>query len=640
MSSESLTQPLHFPISAIVGMDIVKKALICALINPKIKCVLIRGDSGIAKTTISRSISGNLSEMKIINIPLNVTSEQLFGGLNIEETLKKGSIEIQKGLLSKSDGNLTFIDDINLLDQKVLSAILECIISKKVIVERESVSTSYECNTTLIATMNPEHIDLSSHVLDRFDICAYAVFPEDLNEREEILRRNMEYIRDPKKLISDYYKKDEDISNTIKKAKEILPLVTISDELISIIVDLCIKVGAQGYRGSISMLNTSMALAAMNSRDEVTKKDIEEAAELCLPHRRDYTPPAQPPAEPPNSPEDEKDSDESSEDDNNQSNLDQSPPKDNDLHDNLPKNDDNLNKDENKDEKTNSPEEQIFEIGDQFIVKNYLGDRPKQLKNTKSRKGKRDLVESGDNTGRYSRSRIPNNTVIDVAFDATIRAAAPHQRERHSDSLSIVIEKQDIREKIRERRCGCTIMFVVDASGSLGVRKRMTTVKGAILSMLRDSYVKRDRLGMIAFRRDSAELILPPTKSVEYGYKQLETLPTGGKTPLGKALLTSSDFMTTYIRSHQEESCCVVMITDGRANVPVKEGTDANKEAREIAQSISVPGLRWIIVDASTDFIHFDNAKNIANDLKGTYLKLENLNADTFAKKIRSAIDE
>ena len=166
----------------------------------------------------------------------------------------------------------------------------------------------------------------------------------------------------------------------------------------------------------------------------------------------------------------------------------------------------------------------------------------------------------------------------------------------------------------------------------------MAAVKGAILSMLRDSYVKRDRIGMMAFRRDSAELILPPTKSVEYSYRQLEELPTGGKTPLGEALVKVNDLMTSYSRSHKGESCYVVLITDGRANVPLREGADANTEALEMAKGLSIPQVRWIVIDASTGYIRFDNARRLAEALCGTYFRLEDLNADNLADGVRALI--
>jgi magnesium chelatase subunit D len=248
------------------------------------------------------------------------------------------------------------------------------------------------------------------------------------------------------------------------------------------------------------------------------------------------------------------------------------------------------------------------------------------------------MVESSNSSGRYARSRIPSEKTHDIAFDATVRAAAPYQKSRDHSDLAINIQNQDVREKVREMRAGCTILFLVDASGSLGVRKRMTAVKGAILSMLRDSYVKRDRIGMMAFRRDSAELILPPTRSVEYSYRKLEEMPTGGKTPLSEALVTVNEYMTSYSRAHMGEMCYVVLITDGRANVPLAEGVNANEEVLKLAEDMVIPQVRWVVIDASAGFIRFDNAERLAQALGGTYFRLEDLNADRLAESVRAVI--
>lgn len=249
------------------------------------------------------------------------------------------------------------------------------------------------------------------------------------------------------------------------------------------------------------------------------------------------------------------------------------------------------------------------------------------------------MARSDDGTGRYARARIPCGRTHDVAFDATIWAAAPYQRIRHNSRLAIAVEERDLREKVRERRSGVTLLFLVDASGSLGVRRRMATVKGAILSMLRESYVKRDRVGLMAFRREDADMILPPTRSVEYSYQRLEELPTGGKTPLGEALIRVDEYMTAYSRCHIGERCYVILVTDGRANVPLKAGTDANEEAQQLAGGLKIPNVKWIVVDAGQGYPHFDNAERLAEKLGARYFKLEDLDADRFAENVKTAID-
>ena len=619
-----------YPFTAVVGMDDAKRALECALVNPNIRAVLLRGSEGSAKTLLSRAAAG-LTDKEIVNCPLNVTDEQLFGGLDIEEALRTGRSKLQPGLLARAHGNILYIDDVNLMDRGMLAGILDAVMTGTVHVERGPISDTYPCDTTLIATMNPDDSDLSGHVLDRFDLVAYAP-PRDEAQRRQILERNSVFSQDPEGFVRLFEGDEEAERMKVSRAVKILPLVTISDELISVISELCIRVSADGLRGDLAMVNCAKSLAALNGRDEVMKKDVEEAAVLCLPHRRNYEmeppPPQEPPEdepEPPEPPEDQQD--------------DQEPPPPEEQDE-----DDDRDDDDNDQEQPPPPElpdveNMMFEIGRQFRVIDYLESNERLPSRTKTRKGRRAMAKSADGTGRYARARIPQGRCTDVAFDATLRAAAPYQRSRKSENLSIVIEGQDIREKVRERRSGATLMFLVDASGSLGVRKRMATVKGAILSMLRDSYVKRDRIGLMAFRREGAEVILPPTKSVEYSYNRLEELPTGGKTPLGEALVKVDEYMTSYSRCHIGERCYIVLVTDGRANVPLTPGADANEEVQKMAEDLSIPNVKWIVVDASSGFPHFDNAERLAQKLGARYFKLEDLDADRFAEGVKAALD-
>lgn len=617
-----------FPFTAVIGMDDSKRALECALINPNIKTVLIRGGCGSAKTTLARAV-GSITDRMVVNCPLNITDEQLFGGIDVEQAMRTGEATLQPGLLSKADGNILYIDDINLMDRGMLAGILDVIATGVVNVERGPISSSYHCDTTLIATMNPDDCDVSSHVLDRFDLCAYS--PEMTEEqRASILQRNMEFCDDQEGFLKSFSEIEEAERKKMATASKILPMVTISDELIDVISELCIKVGADGLRGDLAMVNCSKSLAALNGRDEVMKKDVEEAAVLCLPHRRNYDQPPPPQEEPPE--QDEDDGQQQNDDQNETSEQDEDQQQGDDHQDDL---------EQNGQPPMEMPdlEEMMFEIGRQFRVIDYLDSNERLPSRTKTRKGRRAMAISADGTGRYARSKIPVGDKRDIAFDATLRAAAPYQNVRERNGLSFVIEPQDIRTKVRERRSGNTLLFLVDASGSLGVRKRMSTVKGAILSMLKESYVKRDRIGMMAFRRDSAEIILPPTKSVEYSYKCLEEMPTGGKTPLSEALICVNEYMTAYARCHVGERCFVILVTDGRANVPLQEGKDANEEVQRIAEDIGVPNVRWIVVDASGGFMRFDNAQRLAEKMGARYFRLEDLDADRFAEGVKAAID-
>ncbi len=627
-----------FPFSAVCGMDDAKRAICCALANPNLRTVLIRGGPGSAKTVLARA-AGPLSGKKVVNVPVNVAEEQLFGGMDVDATIREGRPVMRKGLLSRADGNILYVDDVNLMDQRVLASLLDCVMSGRAVIEREGISAEYDVDALMIATMNPSDSDMSPHMLDRFDLCAYSDGEAD---RLEVLRRASAYQKDPAGFREMYRSEEDDIRSGIGRAKAILPLVMISDDLLGVAAELSGKILADGFRGDIAMANASMAIAALNGRDEVTRKDLEEAAMICLAHRRNYVPDApQPPRE-----QDERQEPKIDEDD-----RPDDPPEGGDREDNRTEDTSNSPEGNSPSEPQQEPpedpgmpdirqmlDEMMFEIGEQFRVIDYLDDKGRAVRRTSSRNGRRAMAESADSAGRYARSRRPAGKPADIAFDATVRAAAPYQKSRDHGGLAVKIESRDIREKVRERRSGCTIMFLVDASGSLGVRKRMAAVKGAVLSMLRDSYVKRDRIGLMAFRRDSAELILPPTRSVEYSYRKLQELPTGGKTPLGEALAAAGDFMTSYSRSHPGEACYVVLITDGRANVPLREGSDANEEARKLAEDMAVPQARWIVIDAGAGYVRFDNAEKLAMALEGTYFRLEDLNADRLAESVRAAI--
>ncbi len=622
--------PVTFPFTAVVGMDDAKRALTCAFVGSHIHTVLLRGGRGTGKSVLARSVA-KLTGKKIINCPLDVTEEQLYGGLDVEKAVSTGEMVLEPGLLSRADGNILFIDDANLMDRSIFAGILNVVLSERVTVERGPISAEYPCRTVLVATMDPEDVDISAHLLDRFDLCAY---PSEIgpSERKLILERERRFSEDPEGFLALFEKSESEVYEWIQRAKRILPLVTVSNELVAVISELCVKVGADGLRGDLATYNCSKVLAALNGRDEVGRKDIEEAAVLCLPHRRNYDlpPPEVPPEEEQKGPEDTPpENEENPQNEKTQTNGSDDPEESQEEGSSPPENMPDLP----------DLEEMMFEIGRQFKVIDYLHENGRLPTRTKTRKGLRSMAVSADGTGRYARSRIPSDHPKDIAFDATIRAAAPYQRNREKHGLSFSIESSDIREKVRERRSGATLLFLVDASGSLGVRKRMATVKGAILSMLRDSYIKRDRVGLMAFRRDSAEMILPPTRSVEYSYKHLEDLPTGGKTPLGEALVKVNEYMTAYARCHIGESCYIILVTDGRANVPLKEGMNANEEVQDLAEELVIPSVKWIVVDAGAGFPHFDNALRLAEKLEAKYFRLEDLDADRFAESVKTAID-
>lgn len=236
----------------------------------------------------------------------------------------------------------------------------------------------------------------------------------------------------------------------------------------------------------------------------------------------------------------------------------------------------------------------------------------------------------------------------DLAFDATIRAAAPHQPMRPRRGVSIVIEEGDIREKIRERKIGNLLVFAVDASGSMGT-KLMVETKGAIFSLLLDAYQKRDKVGFVAFRETQAEVLLPPTDSIDLAKKLLENLPTGGKTPLAEGMLTSYEVIVQQLRKDPFLLPLLILVSDCRANVPLSESRKLRasplgkgfayvvNESLEIADQIRKDGrIRTLLIDVNEELTSAQLSLRLAQAMGAQYFRLDDLRAPGILEAVES----
>lgn len=280
--------------------------------------------------------------------------------------------------------------------------------------------------------------------------------------------------------------------------------------------------------------------------------------------------------------------------------------------------------------------ETYFETGAPFEVQDLR--LPKE-KETKDGAGRRSKTVSKDKRGRYTKSRLPKEKTGDIAFDATFRAAAPHQLDRGQESgRKILIEHQDIRQKVREKKIGNLVLFVVDSSGSMGASQRMTAAKGAILSLLVDSYQKRDRVGMVAFKGNRAEVLLPPTNSVELASARLEELPTGGKTPLSSGLQLGLDIIRRELRKDECLATLMVLVTDGKANVSIQKEARPFEEAKEIAANIKSAGAKSIVIDTETGFVRLGKLQELSDALGGRYYPLEDIKAEAISNLVKETV--
>jgi len=290
-------------------------------------------------------------------------------------------------------------------------------------------------------------------------------------------------------------------------------------------------------------------------------------------------------------------------------------------------------------EQPDSSTETHFGSGASFEVKDFRLPKEKEIKDGAGRRSK---TVSTDKRGRYTKSALPKEKPNDIAFDATFRAAAPYQISRGQGSgvrsQKILIEPQDIRQKVREKKVGNLVLFVVDSSGSMGANQRMAAAKGAILSLLVDSYQKRDKVGMIAFKGDRAEVLLSPTNSVELASARLEELPTGGKTPLASGLQLGFETIERELRKDERLATLLVLLTDGKANVSMQKNGKPFEEAKAIAHHIKEIGAKAIIIDTETGFVRLGRLQELSEAMEGRYYTLEDIKAETISNLVKEVI--
>ncbi|MDO5787306.1 MAG: VWA domain-containing protein [Phascolarctobacterium sp.] len=635
-----------YPFAAVVGQEQAKKALLIALVNPKAGGLLIGGRKGTAKSVLARSTKELIEPKQFIDLPLNVTEDMLFGSIDIEYAVSKGQKRFAPGILARANENVLYIDEVNLLRQELLLAVLDANAAGLNQVERDGISFTHPVHLTVLATMNPEEGVLPQHILDRFGMYVDVTSEMELEQRIKIMRQALAYGSDVASFRKEYATATQELRTKIAGAMELLPQIQLSDAMLILAAQMVSQALCAGHRAEIYLLEAAKALAALAGRAYVLPKDVEEAAQFVLPHRMRKLPE---PQEPEESEQDNPEQDED-ESENNDDEAQDNPPDDN----NLPfppvdNNDDGSaddeqdeneqdEKDEQEPQQNNNQratEEQIADIDKGFRLPKMLLDLGKD-RNIRRGSGKRSTTRTDLKQGRYVRAELPKAKVEDLAFDATIRAAAPFQKMREDNGCALNIKPEDLRQKVREKRIGNTFLFAVDASGSMGARERMRAVKGAIFYMLQEAYQKRDRVGMIAFRRQKAEVLLPITRSVDLAQKCLAELPTGGKTPLADGLAVALQTLSMLNKHDSELEPILVLVTDGRANATEENGGDPVHSALKMAERIGKAKITSVVIDTESDFIKLGLAKRIAAAMGANYYTLQRLSKDSIIRIVRS----
>ena len=674
----------RFPFTGIVGQTAMKRALLLNAINTKIGGVLIRGKKGTAKSTAVRSLAALLPEVevlqgcpyscspgalqglchlceggvgdgqpisrqvRIVDLPVGATEDRLVGSLDIEQAIKSGNRSFEPGLIATTHRGILYVDEVNLLNDHLVDVLLDAAAMGRNYVEREGISVSHAADFILVGTMNPEEGDLRPQLLDRFGLAVEVDGTFAPEERREVVRRRIAYEADPYAFMEQWQDSEEEERGRIQASRQLLPQVQVGDDILELITDICAEYQVDGMRADIVMYKASSTIAAYEGRTQVSPEDVREAAQMALLHRQRRQPFQQPHLV-------TEQLDTMVEQFQNQSS--QREPSDQGSNSNQDQ-DDGESDQSNRDEppEGSGPQDQLFEVGTPFSIHSLQVQPPDRRARTSG--GRRANTISGTATGHYIGAKIPEAKASDLALDATLRAAAPHQQQRRGEQLApdsppfvkggqggflpaFLLEPWDIREKVRETKTGSLILFVVDASGSMGAQRRMVAVKGAILSLLLDAYQRRDRVGLISFRGTSAEVILPPTSSVDLAEQHLQEMPTGGRTPLSRGLYLALDVIETEKMKDRDVLPLIVLLSDGRANVAMGTSGEGRPkclpmdEAKAVAALVQQQHIPAAVVDTEVDFIRLGLAQPIAEAMGAHYLKLEDLQADSLADAVR-----
>ncbi|MEU8620855.1 putative cobaltochelatase [Streptomyces sp. NPDC048623] len=666
-----------YPFTAVVGMDDMRLSLLLNAVSPGIGGVLVRGEKGTAKSTLVRALSALLPAMgvvadcrfscapeapdsecpdgphgptagvsrptRLVELPVGASEDRLVGALDIERALAEGVKAFEPGLLAQAHRGILYVDEVNLLHDHLVDLLLDAAAMGSSYVEREGVSVRHAARFLLVGTMNPEEGELRPQLLDRFGLTVEVAASREPEQRVEVVRRRLAFEDDQAAFAARWADEERALRERIVAARELLPQVVLGDAVLLQIAATCAAFEVDGMRADIVMARTATALAAWAGRTVVTSEDVRQAALLALPHRRRRAP-----FDAPGLDEDKLDE-----------TLEQF-------------------KGEDEDPEPDGPGDGgpggggpdgggIPPQGDAPAAEETPAPAPESTPAPQggpgAGSGERAAVKATDPfrtkmlsvpglgdgaAGRRSRARTehgrttgatrPRGALTKLHLAATVQAAAPHQKARGRTGRGLVVRRDDLRQATREGREGNLVLFVVDASGSMAARQRMSAVKGAVLSLLLDAYQRRDKVGLVTFRGKDAEIALPPTSSVDAAAARLEQLPTGGRTPLSAGLLKAHDVLRVERLRDPSRRPLLVVVTDGRATGGRATGAGADPVAlaARAARLHAAEGTAAVVVDCESGPVRLGLAGNLARELGGTAVTLDELRADSIAGLVRT----
>lgn len=651
-----------FPFTAVVGQPLLKTALLLNAVDPRVGGVLIRGEKGTAKSTIVRALAAVLPDMdvvdgcrfscdpsdpklwcvecceshtidsvatssrkpRVVDLPMSTTEDRLVGTLDLEHALKHGERIFEPGILAKANRSILYVDEVNLLDDHLVDTLLDASAMGVNTVEREGVSFRHPARFTLVGTMNPEEGEVRPQLTDRFGLCVDVRGVKDPASRMEIMDRRQRFDEDPSAFIRAWVDCEDELRIRLSHARLRLSAVDLTDEVKQLIVSICIEADVDGHRADLVMARAATARASLEGRTVVEHQDVIEVAPMVLAHRVRKVPFAN--AESTESRVKELVSSFS-------------------RRAGLASGSDTGNGEKRHDTDDAGDGIRPGASDARDLSKVAIDSLPLLEKGVlreldavrRSVSGRRHESVSSDSKGRHIRSvRTAAATLADVAIDATFRSAAPYQLEREGD-LAINIDPADIMSKVRKRKMGASIVLCVDASGSMGAADRMEAARGAALGLLKDAYQRRDRVGLVSFRGEGADIVMSPTASVELAQLKLKSMPTGGATPLAAGILQALELLENEIRRDAEVIPWLVLVTDGRANVGLNGGL-GSEDARAAGVKVRAAKINTIVFDTGAGPKATSGAREIARIAGGEYLRLADLDSRVIKEAMQTRL--
>ena len=675
----------QYPFAAVVGHPLAKRALLLLAIDPMLGGLIIAARPGTAKTTLARSFHALLPDITanagclshcdptrpdkwcsdcrrnfrargqepevieiappFINLPLNITQDRLLGGLSLEATLQTGRRVAEHGLLAEANRGVLYCDELNLLDDGPGNYLLDALSRGRLALERDGLSGDYPTEFSFIGTYNPDEGEVREGLTDRMGMLASATPSEVPDVRAEIMARVLNWERDPASLQAEFEEETAILRNLIAEGRQLLPQVKISHEQLLALSEAALRFGVMGNRADLFAARAALASAALEGRYAVDDSDLKTAVQLVLLPRATRMPEPEP--EEPEPPEPEPPQNNEDEEEENNQDEEQSP------------------EDQDEEKPPEPPQPQEPDLED-LVLAALQADLPGDILSLVQTRQQRAKAGSRGETYNWRRGRhvqsVPTNQLGQgrIAIIDTLRSAAPFQNMRRAEAArknskvnpkaKVLVRAEDLRIKRYKDKAGVLFIFVVDASGSMALN-RMREAKGAVTQLLQQAYVHRDKVALVSFRGREAEILLPPSQSVELAKRSLDVLPTGGGTPLASALMTAWQ-MSESAKRQGINKTMVVLITDGRGNVLLEESEDTqglskderkNKAAQEVEQLAALlasEGLSTVVLDTQNSFLSKGEAATLARKLGGHYVYLPRADARAIAANVNSAAEE